>query len=165
MPEVKYYQAEIFNDNDEISLSEAISLGSYVTCYFSNKSLKYAESFSNGEISKIVYYNQAYPSHSLLENHLILHKDFPFDVISLLSGSDGKSIFEIVQCSKVGQVEAITELSIDQQGNYLSEAQMDANKNLYGKTEYEYSQSGDLILVRELGSDGKILTEYHPDLD
>jgi hypothetical protein len=163
MLETKYYKAEIFNEKDEISLSEAITVGSYVCCYYTDNSLTYAEHVSDGLVLKIIYYNQVYPNHSLLESHLALHKNYPFDIISFSSEANEKAMFEIYQCNNLGQIEAITELHIDQEGNYLLEAQMDADKNLYGKTEYEYSKSGVLSLVREISPDGKILAEYDPD--
>ncbi len=70
MTNIKYFESQVFNEEEEISYSEALKRSLYVACHFVENTPDFAELIGHGKIDRVVYYNREWPNEGLLKTHL-----------------------------------------------------------------------------------------------
>lgn len=159
MTYIKYFESQVFSEEEKISYSEALNRSWYVACHYTDNIPYCAEVIGHGKVERVVYYNSKWPDEALLKKHLTQYKNCPFEIVTSSMAIAGKYRREIFFCNSVGELQAITEEYLNSQGDLLMEVRMDSNRNIYGTIEYEYDASGEISIVRERAPDGSIMSE------
>ncbi|WP_414549575.1 hypothetical protein [Anabaena sp. CCY 0017] len=163
MTNIKYFESQVFNEEEKISYSEALERSWYVACHFVDKTPDFAELIGHGKVDRVIYYNREWPDDDLLKAHLSHYKECPLEIVSSYREIDGNKICNIFFCNSSGQFQGISEQHFNFQGDITMEVRMNAERNPYGTIEYEYDASGEISIIRERTPDGKIISEEHCD--
>jgi hypothetical protein len=156
----KYYDSQVFNEENEISEAEAFERTYYVVCYFSGEKPEYAELLEKGKVYRVVYYDQQLPpSESILQKQHSRKDKTPFELALPPEYVGDKEIAKYYCFKAECEFDFILEYHSNAEGNLLLEIHRDENHIATSSTEYEYDDVGELLFIREYNADGKMVSE------
>jgi hypothetical protein len=152
----KYFDSQVFNEESEISETEALERDSYVVAYFRDNEPYYAEHVKEGNIQRVLHFVQHWPCEDILQKQISSNLEIPFEFILPPENIGAIEVRKYYFFNANGEFDFILEYHINTQGDLLLEVHKDESYNITGSTKYEYDDAGELL---ELIYKGIIKTE------
>lgn len=118
--------------------------------------INHCELYFGKELSYVVYMSD-WPSENIVSWHASKYPECKFEIKSCSSDS-GSNVKRYI-CLPDGNLEFVIEEILNQAGDIVRENRYDDKGGFLGALEYEYNTSGDLVLTREIASNGDIVSE------
>lgn len=156
----RYFTSQVYNKDSELSEAEALKRTGYVACYFSGNKPEYAELIEEGNVYRVIYYNQQFPlDKGILQKQQSRKNKAPFEIALSPEYIEGKEITKYYCFKAEGEFDFILEHHADSEGNLLLEIHRDENYVATSCMEYEYDDTGEPLFIREYNTDGKLVSE------
>jgi hypothetical protein len=163
MTQNKYFDSQVFEQDSEITESEAKALGIYVRAFIDDHGhMHRAEVVRDHQVTEVVYHGvEGDLDTALREQHRAAYPGVPFQITGAPVATEQGQERRKERYDAGGTLTAVVIEVLDDRGELLTEFRRDPHGVLTSRTEYEYDEQGELAWAREYDGQGRLVDEYY----
>lgn len=162
MTQTKYFDSQVFEQDSEITESEAKARGIYVRAFMDGHGSVYkAEVVHDHQVTEVVYQGvEGELDIALREQHRAAYPGVSFQMTGAPVATEQGQERRKERYDAGGTLTEVVIEVLDDRGELLTEFRRDPHGALTSRTEYEYDEHGELAWAREYDGQDRLVDEY-----